>query len=111
MPRYRNRVPTKQRKNAETLTFRQKYGIIEVRIMDKIPEKATLDNCTSDKYCDDCGNPCLFHMKDSTHEFTIGLIDILRCVKFAENEGVIPEIESKWWNTVYKRYGDFNKEV
>ena len=38
-----------------------------------------------------------FHLKDSVHEFTMGLSDILKCLKFAEEEGITPQLPCGWW--------------
>ena len=48
-----------------------------------------------------------FYLKDSVHEFTISLQEILKCVKFAEEEGVIPELSKDWWNKISTLYSDF----
>lgn len=42
-----------------------------------------------------------FHLKDSAHEFTMGLGEIIRCLKFAENEGIVPELPDDWWSAMY----------
>lgn len=45
-----------------------------------------------------------FHLKDSAHEFTMGLGEIIRCLKFAENEGIVPELPDDWWSAMYACY-------
>ena len=50
-----------------------------------------------------------FHLRDSVHEFTIGLKDILRCLEFAENQGAVPRISRKWWDLKACDYIDFIK--
>lgn len=47
-----------------------------------------------------------FLLKNETSEFTIGLGDILECLKFAEEQGEIPELPQEWWwkmSEVYPR--------
>lgn len=41
-----------------------------------------------------------FLLKDSVHEFTIGLSDVLSCLKFAEEKGFIPELSQDWWTEI-----------
>ena len=38
-----------------------------------------------------------FLLKNETNEFTIGLGDILECLKFAEEQGEVPELPQEWW--------------
>lgn len=45
-----------------------------------------------------------FHLKDSVHEFTMGLGEIIRCLKFAENEGIVPNLPDDWWSAMYASY-------
>ena len=47
-----------------------------------------------------------FLLKNETNEFTIGLGDILECLKFAEEQGEVPELPQEWWwkmSEVYPR--------
>ncbi|MBN6058658.1 hypothetical protein [Aggregatibacter actinomycetemcomitans] len=44
-----------------------------------------------------CDEPLIFALKDDHHEFSIGLSTILECLKFAQDEGVIPPIPVDWW--------------
>ena len=50
-----------------------------------------------------------FLLKDSVHEFTIGLSDILNCLKFAEEKGEIPELPRTWWREISCLYPEFEK--
>lgn len=45
-----------------------------------------------------------FHLKDNIHEFTMGLKEILLCIHFAEDEGLIPKVPDEWWNFLYSTY-------
>lgn len=47
-----------------------------------------------------------FVMKDSLHEFTICLKDILECLKFAEEQFEIQPLPESFWFNVYNRYPD-----
>ena len=38
-----------------------------------------------------------FLLKNKTHESAIGLGDILECLKFAEEQGEVPELQQEWW--------------
>lgn len=47
-----------------------------------------------------------FLLKNETSEFTIGLGDILECLKFAEEQGEVPKLPQEWWwklSEVYPR--------
>lgn len=47
-----------------------------------------------------------FLLKNGLNEFTIGLGDILECLKFAEEQGEVPELPKEWWykmSDVYPR--------
>lgn len=41
-----------------------------------------------------------FLLKDETGEFVIGLSYIIQCLKFAEEQGEIPEFPNDWWCTI-----------
>ena len=45
-----------------------------------------------------------FLLQDKDHRFTIGLSDILACLKFAEKEGEVPKLPSLWWSEVETLY-------
>ena len=45
-----------------------------------------------------------FHLRDSEHEFVMGLKEILQCVRFAEDEGIIPKAPDEWWTFLYGTY-------
>ena len=45
-----------------------------------------------------------FHLKDSTHEFLLGLNDLLKCVKFAEDEGLVLNLTVEWWLAMDAEY-------
>lgn len=45
-----------------------------------------------------------FLLKDTSHTFTIGLSDILECLKFAEEKGEVPELSEEWWYMLYGMY-------
>lgn len=70
----------------------------------KMPAKAMLDEMSEQERSDDCSDPCLFHLRDSTHEFTVGLLDMLKCLKYAETNGYVPAIDNAWWNDVRTRF-------
>ena len=50
-----------------------------------------------------------FLLQDSSHEFTMGLSDILKCVQLAEKEGFVPLLPKDWWSTVANSYVDFRE--
>lgn len=42
----------------------------------------------------------VFAMKDSTHNFSIGLTTILGCLSIAEEEGYLPPLPEGWWSDI-----------
>lgn len=52
-----------------------------------------------------------FVMRDQHHEFTVGLISLLECIKFAENQGELPKIPEEWWITVRDHYQIPNEPI
>ncbi len=72
--------------------------------VETMPDKALLTGAVEQISCEECFENYLFHMKNKNHEFTIGLIDILNCVKFAEEQGALPEIPGDWWIEVKSHY-------
>ncbi len=48
-----------------------------------------------------------FHLQDSSHEFKMGLKDILKCVKIAEEYGYVPSLPFGWWNSISNNYIEF----
>lgn len=63
-----------------------------------IPKSAELTGDVEKEINYATGNSLLFHLKKGDVEFTIGLPDILRCLKFAEEEKEIPELPWEWWD-------------
>lgn len=50
--------------------------------------------------CNQCDEPIIFSLQDNHHHFSINLSTLLECLKFAENEKVIPPIPETWWNEI-----------
>ena len=46
-------------------------------------EKPKLTDNAERINCEACYEPCIFELKDSVHTFNIGLLDILKSIKFA----------------------------
>lgn len=49
---------------------------------------------------DYCYEKLIFCLQDEIGRFSIGLIDILKCLYFADEKGVIPTIKGDWWSSV-----------
>ena len=77
--------------------------------MDIIPEKAELTGEAEKIHCDNCSEEYLFHLKDTVHEFSIGLIDILECLHFAEEQGAVPQLPPEWWIRVENKFPDLSR--
>ena len=70
----------------------------------EIPEKAILTGNTESDYNSETYEPVYFEMEDCVHKFSVGLLDVLRCVEFAEKEGLLPELPREWWGMVKRKY-------
>lgn len=69
-----------------------------------VPEKAELSKQVDPVLCESCSEKYLFHLKNKNGEFAVGLIDILKCLAFAEQEGAVPPISREWWLAVQRHY-------
>ena len=72
--------------------------------MKEMPEKAEVMEDVIHVVDDNIEEVLLFHLRDSKHEFMIGLFDILECIEFAEKSGFLPEIPLEWWLDVKTQY-------
>lgn len=72
--------------------------------MAEMPEKAEIMEDVTHVVDDNIEEVLLFHLRDSNHEFMIGLFDILECIEFAENSGFLPKIPLQWWLDVKTQY-------
>jgi hypothetical protein len=57
-----------------------------------------------EKFSDCCADPLLFAMRDKHHEFFMGLITILQCLRVAEENGHVPHLPEDWWVQLAVRY-------
>lgn len=76
-----------------------------IQIENPMPGKAGL----SEDACRLCGQKretedTYFLLKDSGHEFTLGLSDVLDCLKYAESEGMVPPVPIPWWISLAGMY-------
>ncbi len=72
-----------------------------------VPEQAELTGEAVQINCNNCFEEYLFYLKDGHHDFTIGLIDILRCLKFSEENGAVPQLPAEWWLSVDQHFGNW----
>ena len=72
--------------------------------MEEKLDKAVLTGEAQQIICDNCFENLLFHLRDTVHDFSISLSDILLCLEFAEKEGFIPKISAEWWTEVKCHY-------
>lgn len=76
----------------------------------KLSENAAIDHTD----CEECMEDFLFKMKDTKHEFFIGLSTILQCLRVAEDACLVPQINDEWWIAVMNRYNsdfDYRREL
>ena len=70
----------------------------------QIPEQAKVTGQV-DRILDPMANEILwFHLKKGDENFCIGLTDILKCLKFAEEQGEVPPIDPIWGGKLANLY-------
>ena len=67
-----------------------------------------MTNYTKEKIkpCDKCENPILFELGNGKDSYAVSIDAILACLKIAEDQGAVPELENDWWIRVINRYSD-----
>lgn len=73
-----------------------------------IPERAEFDENVD---LGDHDELLIFHLKVKDIESTMGLSDVLACLKFAESEGLVPEIPGDWWGRMHAFYPELKEPV
>ena len=74
----------------------------------RIPERAEFDENVD---LGDHDELLIFHLKVKNIGFTIGLSDILACLKFAESEGLVPKLPMEWWCQMYGFYPELDEPI
>ncbi len=59
--------------------------------------------------CPTCDETLVFGMRDSQHDFSLGLLTVLECIAIAEKHEQVPPISQKWWDQIFKRFPAFEK--
>lgn len=74
--------------------------------LNSLPAAVLADNILIDhSECEMCDEDYYFNFRDSEKDnFQIGIKEILSCLAFAEEKGVLPELPSEWWNQICSRY-------
>lgn len=65
-----------------------------------LQENESAYDCTNFECCPE---ELIFAMKDTSHEFSMGLSTVLHCLAIAEKEGYVPPIAHEWWADI-RRY-------
>lgn len=79
--------------------------------MNNISNRAELTGEVEKLHCDNCSEEYLFFLKDAFHEFSLGLVDILECLRFAEEQGAVPNLPPEWWININKRFPNFLNKI
>lgn len=45
-----------------------------------------------------------FLLRSGENTFTMGLGDLLECLRFAEKEGEVPKLPTEWWGRIWSMY-------
>ena len=69
--------------------------------------RAELQNAAN-CHCDNCGENMIFAMQDNYHQFTVGIEDVLVCLRIAEANGAVPKLPNDWWVSIINRYHGVN---
>lgn len=54
-------------------------------------------------YCENCDEMLVFTMQ-AGHSLTLGLSQILECLKVAELHGAVPALPAHWWTMICSQY-------
>lgn len=54
--------------------------------------------------CPICQEELIFEMKDKHHDFSLGLVTVLQCLRLAEENGYVPKLPTEWWVQVHLCY-------
>lgn len=69
-----------------------------------MPDTAEFEE-TVERFLDsDAEDVLWFGLKKGDISFKIGLSEILRCLKFAEKHGEVPELPRMWWIEILSHY-------
>lgn len=78
---------------------------------DTIFTRAEADG-TEQLCCDNAFEQTVFLMRDSNHEFTLGLTSVLECIGFAARTGALPKLPKSWCDNVKNELGvEFEKDM
>lgn len=62
--------------------------------------------------CDNYFESTVFLLRDSTHEFSLGLSSVLECVEFAIKNGDLPKLPKSWCKSVEDTYNvEFDEDI
>lgn len=79
---------------------------------DGLPETAVLEDEVVRTLNPDGEDILWFSLKKGDIPFKIGLSDILTCLRFAEEQGEVPELPRMWWirvSSMYSKISLFSK--
>lgn len=77
--------------------------ILKTKAGDFIGNQAVTSEALVDP-CSNCDETIHFALQDKNHTFSIGLITVLECLSFAEEQGEVPKLPSDWWISIVNRY-------
>ena len=99
---YKNAPAAELKTTTDTCRFKREDRKMKE---EKLPTATPTGKITKDfNPIKDVEEKVFFHLQDSTHEFTMGLKSILQCLKFAEDENVIPKLPQDFWSAMYGEY-------
>ena len=90
----------------EWLKDTMKSYLNEEKLNIKNADTARMTGEVDVEYSDFDDESMWFLLRDSVHDFRIGLIDVLSAVNFAEECGYLPALPKDWWNQVASHYPD-----
>ncbi len=70
----------------------------------EIFENRAVLGSVADNECGNCDSPLIFALRCGEAEFSLGLGDVLHCLRIAEREACVPKLPEKWWSLVRGRY-------
>lgn len=85
----------------------------ENQFVNEIPETAEFEDEVERILEPDAEDILWFSLKKGDIPFKIGLSDVLMCLKFAEQQGEVPELSRLWWiqvSTMYPKLDSFRPD-
>lgn len=93
-----------EKHHEEWLKDTMKNYLEEEKLNIKNADTARMTGEVDVEYSDYDDESIWFLLRDSVHDFRIGLTDVLSAVNFAEECGYVPALPKEWWSALSSHY-------